>query len=116
MAAGPAADASSAEVPEAAVAAVPVAAVAAVPVAAVKAKSHFPLTITLLRSPGRDRGSIGPRGAYPAEASASLVSHALAGFACACTRRDVAREAWCNQKPQCPELVVIAQEGTPTCS
>ena len=71
MAAGPAADASSAEVPEAAVAAVPVAAVAAVPVAAVKAKNRFPLTITPLWSPRRNRGAIGPHGAYPAEVSAS---------------------------------------------
>ena len=67
MAAGPAADASSAEVPEAAVAAVPVAAVAAVPVAAVKAKNRFPLKV----APPLVLTAESWGGAYPAEIPAS---------------------------------------------
>jgi hypothetical protein len=78
-AAEPVADASSAAVPVAAAAAVRVAAAAAVrvaaaaavPAAAVKAKNRFPFTIAPLWSARRDHGALGPRGAYPAEISAS---------------------------------------------
>jgi hypothetical protein len=45
------------------------AAAAAVAVAAVKAKSRFPLMITPFWSPLRNRGALGPCGAYPAEVS-----------------------------------------------